>query len=111
MPANYLDLRDTPIQLSASNPSFVLPTFDAPGVVDNPRPVLIYKINPSTLPAEIEFTINGAVVPAVAFQTSPSRAWLEVLNEGDVQPENNVLVITRQSGDFDISDIVLLYPS
>jgi hypothetical protein len=111
MPTNYLDLRDTDISLSAADPVFVFAPFNAPDVDVTRRPILMYRVNPGTLPAGVEFTLNGTVVNAETFQTAPSRAWLEILNAGDVQPANNVLVLNRTSGDCTISEVIIFHPT
>jgi hypothetical protein len=86
--------------------------FDAPGIDDDSRPVLLFRVNPNGA-TQLQVIINGEEV-GTSFSFHPdgdARSFHEVVAAGLVKPANNTLEARRisESGSINVADIVLLY--
>ncbi len=122
--AAYVDVRDGSTTLSQpGDPTQTLATFDADGQLLNPRPILIFRVDPN-LPSgstsiNLTMKLNDQVIVNQDFVQGFPRAWAEVIDEGVLEPEDNDLVAELHApggnGDaaagssISVSDIALMF--
>ena len=112
--ANYIVLQDTDITLAEAGDvqfDFTAPNLTVSTSLSN-RPMLLFKLNPNADNGRLEIVLNNNVVFAQTFSEGPIRSLNEVLAHGQLLPgtnANRMIVGNRLSGEFDISDLSIMY--
>ena len=87
------------------------PQFAAPDADPTQRPVLTFRVSHSGDSGRLVITLNTVEVVATTFTTTPTRAWIEVVESNILQEDINELVAsaTEGTGVITLSDLVLTY--
>jgi len=115
--SNYIVIQDGSSTISHISfpdglPNHVwFPPFAAPGADLAQRPVLTFLVSHSGDDARLVITLNSVEVVATTFTTTPTRAWIEVVNHDILQEDNNELMAsaTEGTGQITVSDLVVTY--
>lgn len=87
------------------------PPFDAPDADLAKRPVLTFLVSHSGEDSRLVITLNTIEIVGTTFTTTPTRAWIEVVNHDILQLENNEMMATvsEGAGEITFSNLVLTY--
>lgn len=75
------------------------------------RPVLTFLVGHSGGDARLVITLNTFEVVNTTFTTTPTRAWIEVVNHNILQNNVNEVIasVTEGTGEITVSNLVLFY--
>ena len=111
MPTNHKSIQDSTTHLPDGLQNSYEQDFEVSGLNSDTRPVLAYRLSPTNPPVTLQIDLNGTMIVNETFQTTASRTFLEIVEDGVANDGENTLTMRRQAGPgtFAISDIVLLY--
>lgn len=114
MPSNYASVQDTPTTLDAANPVHNTVSFNAPGLNNNERPFVSFRVNPAVAAGSVTLHMllnNQDIVRPLTFDSEPVRGLDEIFEIDILQAVGNVITVHRDAGpgNFDISDIIVTY--
>jgi hypothetical protein len=108
--SSYVVIQDSTSVLSPTV-HVEFPQFAAPDADLNQRPVLTFRVGHSGDDARLVITLNTLEVVNVMFTTTPTRAWIEVVDHNILQQDVNELIasVTEGTGEISVSDLTLFY--
>jgi len=111
MPTNHVSIQDSTTHLPDGLDNDVTKTFDAPGLNNNARPFLSYKVSPDGGNVTLQMDLNGTNIVDTTFGNETTRSLNEIIDNGTAVETDNELVIRRQAGPgtLDVSDIIFVY--
>jgi hypothetical protein len=114
MPTNHRSIQDSDTSLPQSNGDRdFTQEFTAPGLNQNTRPFLSYRVNPASDTAvRLQMELNGTEIVDQTLQSTVSRQLNEIFDHGVLVEGNNVLrvfVPNTDPGRVTVSDIILFY--
>lgn len=116
MPTNHLSLQDSTTTLPASNGDRdFTKEFDAPGLNGFTRPFLSYRVNPfDDSGVRLQMELNGTSIVDQTIDTTISRSFNEIFDEGVLQESDNelrIFVPNDEPGSLEVSDLIMVYPA
>lgn len=116
MPTSHRSIQDSVTELPQPNGDRDFEQdFDAPGLNGDTRPFLSYRVNPGDdSGVRLQIELNGTTVVDQTIDTTVSRTFNEIFDEGVLRARGNtlrVLVPNDEPGNLQISDLIMVYPA
>jgi hypothetical protein len=116
MPTNHRSIQDNTTTLPQPNGDRDFEKeFDAPGLNGDTRPFLSYRVNPADdSGVRLQMELNGIEIVDQTIDTTVSRTFNEVFDEGVLRESGNTLrvfVPNDEPGSLEISDLIMVYPA
>jgi len=90
--------------------------FDAPGLTGDHRrdrrPYLSYQATPTSLPVNVQISINGTRVVNETFRSTPSRTMTQIFDHEILTEADNVLEVlvpSTEPGSVTLSQLIVMY--
>ncbi|MGH3972513.1 MAG: hypothetical protein ACRDS9_04205 [Pseudonocardiaceae bacterium] len=112
MSSDFTVVQEAAITLptAAGGTSNLYPAFSADTVTPTERSVLSFLVNPSGT-STMQIKLNNVIVLNHIFNTEPMRTFHEIVQEGVLNPANNLLEIslTAGTGSVTVSDVFMTF--
>lgn len=115
MPTSHRSIQDSTTTLPTSNGDRdFTQEFDAPGLNGETRPFLSYRVTPpDDSGVRLQIELNGTEIVDQVIDTTVSRTFNEIFDEGVLQTSGNelrVFVPNDEPGSVTVSDLIMVYP-
>jgi len=121
--AAYADVQDSITRLEQpGDPDQEVATFQANGVLNSPRPILTFRVDPDVSAGDVnlQMELNDQKIVDQTFDTGTHRAWTEVVDTGIIQDGTNTLTAKLRAANgvsdapagssISISDVSCIFP-